>query len=137
MNPQNQYGIEAFAAGADTAEDLWKLYDAIYLDDRKVNGEDLVDLVRLGPAAGASLVQFINKAGQLGKEWDDLTDEELAQLDQILIEKVGNTDLRDAIKHLLNFSVAIDRLTEQRKPNTPDSENPDTQQPDREGPALQ
>ncbi len=135
MNPQNQYGIEAFTAGAETAEDLWKLYEAIYLDDRKVNGEDLVDLVRLGPAAGASLVQFINKAGQLGKEWDDLTDEELAQLEQILIEKVGNTDLREAIRHLLNFSVAIDRLTEQRKLNTPDSENPDTEQPDREGPA--
>jgi hypothetical protein len=128
MNPQNQYGIEAFTAGAETAEDVWKLYDAIYLDDRKVNGEDLADLVRFGPAAGASLVQFINKAGQLGKEWDDLTDEELAQLDQILIEKVGNADLRDAIKHLLNFSVAIDRLVEQRKPNTPD-----TEQPDREG----
>lgn len=132
MNTQNQFGIDAFAAGAEASEDLWKLYEAIYLDDRKVNGEDLVDLVRLGPAAGASLVQFINKAGQLGKEWDDLSDEELAEIDAILIEKVGNTDLRDAIKHLLNFSVAIDRLSERRKPNTPN-----TGLPGEEGPALQ
>lgn len=129
MKTLEKQGIDAILTGIDTAEDLYKLYDAIYLDDKKVNGEDLVDLVRLGPAAGASLVQFVNRARDLGKEWDDLSNEELAEIDGLLIEKVGNTDLRDAIKHLLNFSVALDRLAEQRKPNTPDSEDPDSEQP--------
>lgn len=112
------YGIEAIKAGFETAEGLYNLYDAVYLDDKKINGEDLVDLVRLGPGVATDMVKFVNKAKDLGKEWDDLSDEELTELFASIDDLPVDPHLEKIVKSLLQLSVDIDRYAESKKGRT-------------------
>lgn len=113
-----KFGIEGILAGKEVGLSLFELYEAVYLDDKKINGNDLVDLVRLGPAVATDLVAFVNKAKDLGKEWDDLSDEELDQLDAQIDEVVEDPNLRRGVKALIELSVSIDRYAESKQGRT-------------------
>lgn len=110
-----KYGIDAFEAGADALETLQGLYEKVYADDGVINRDDLPDVLIALPSLTTSVLGFINKAGQIGKQWDDLSNTELADLDQITRSKIKDENYADAIKHLIGLSVAIDRITEDRK----------------------
>jgi len=108
-----QVGIDAFIAGFDAGEKLHKLYETVYLDDKKINSDDLVDAIQHGPAAATSIINFVNEAKNLPKEFDDLDDQELAQLRARFGDKVDNPNWQLLFNSLLGVSVAIDRLAEQ------------------------
>ena len=112
VNPQS-VGIDAFIAGFDAGEKLNTLYKAVYLDDKKINGDDLVDVIQYGPAAATAIIAFFNKAKDLPKQFDDLDDNEIAQLRAKFGSKVDNPNWQKLFNGLVDVSVAIDRLSEQ------------------------
>ena len=114
VSPQN-YGIDSFKAGFNASDKLYTLYDKVYLDDRKINGDDLVDAIQFGPVAATALIDFINKAKNIGKEWDDLDDQELQELQNEFGDRINDPNWQQLFNSLLGVSVAIDRIAESRK----------------------
>jgi hypothetical protein len=112
IQPQ-QVGISAFIAGFEAGEKIKVFYDKVYLDDRKINGDDLVDVIQYGPATATAIIGFVNEAKNIPKQFDDLDDQEMAQLRARFGEKVDNPNWQLLFNSLLGLSVAIDRLAEQ------------------------
>lgn len=110
-----KFGIEAIEAGIDTADSLVELYKATYLDDKKITAEDLADLIKIGPGLATDLMKFTREVGDLPKEWDDLSDEELDTVYAKIDEVVDDVNLQQAIKSLLQLSVSIDRYAESKQ----------------------
>ena len=58
---------------------------------------------------------FINKAKNIGKEWDDLDDQEMQELRDEFGDQVNDPNWQLLFNSLLGVSVAIDRIAESRK----------------------
>lgn len=118
VSPQAE-GIGAFIAGFEAGDKVFDLYEAVYLDDKKINGDDLTDVITKGPAAATSLIAFVNQAKNIGKEFDDLSDSELAELKSRFGSKVDDPNFQLLFNSLLGAAVAIDRIAEGTKKDDP------------------
>jgi len=111
-----QYGITSLKNLANAANSLYDLFDAIYLDDRKLGPDDLADAFRLGPAVLNSVMAAANTANQLDEELTDLSEAEKAELAALAGARLKRPGYVKIVKGLLELTDGVSELLNAENP---------------------
>ena len=104
LNNDGQYGTDGLEAAGDAALAIYSLIDAVYLDDRRLDGSDLIDAALIGPKVVAAVTTAIEKGDMLGKEVTDLSENEKARLREKYGDMIfkGVLEIIDGASEVLN-----------------------------------
>ena len=114
--PNGKYGIESLKKAVTATNNIFDLINVTYNDDKKVNQDDLVDFIALGPNAVQSVVQAVNARQDMDEELFDLSENEKIQLVQLAGGRANKPGYQKILKGILEI---IDGASELKNPENP------------------
>ena len=107
MQTVKSYGIEETIDVFDAVDKSIQLYKAVYGDDKKINADDVPDLISNGPAWAIATMKAIQGGDKIPYELSDLNEEEKQVLYARFGEKVNDPRYQKVFKGLLEVSDGI------------------------------
>lgn len=115
-NQDGKYGTEAWEKSLTAANGAYHLFELIYLDDRKLTGEDTIDLINVGPKFVTSVVEAAKVANQLDEEASDFSEAEKAKLLTLAGVNIQKPGYQKILKGILEI---VDGIAEIGNPDNP------------------
>lgn len=115
LEEEKTYSIDGLKAVGDAAIGLYDGFELIYLDDRKIDSSDLLDLVAIGPSLVSKISKAVSLARQLDKELTDLDESEKAELGQLFASRVTSPGFQKIFNGILQIVDGISEAVEEGK----------------------
>lgn len=116
-SPNNgAYGIGALTKIVDSANKLWDLTKAVYMDDKKITGEDFADIIALSPGVVSSIVSASKEFHLVDNEITDLSETEKNTLLALIGNRIENPSYMKIVKGLLDITDGISELVNSENP---------------------
>lgn len=111
-----RFGIESTLAGVKAANDMYDLFEAVYLDDKKLGSDDLNDAIVYGPRAAQSVIAAANGGKLIGKELTDLSENEKSRIIAVAGERVNKPGYIKILKGVLEMTDGVAELVKPENP---------------------
>lgn len=111
-----QYGIDSLQKVVVAANRTYDLFDAVYLDDKKLAADDITDVITLGPNVVSSVVEAAKGFNQVDEEITDLSEAEKSVLITLAGDRIHKPAYIKILKGLLDITDGVSELVNAENP---------------------